>query len=156
MIRVSSALLTVILLLSTAACGKKDAAGEAATLEKQFQESLSGVVLAGHFTMGRDGKLREEKYTIDKVSKIMGDRWLFQARIQYGSRDVTLPLPLTVKWAGDTPLITLTDVGIPGIGTYTARVLFYRGQYAGTWSGKNAGGHLFGRIMKKEDAGAPK
>lgn len=140
----------VLSLLVAAGCGRKPSAGETATLEKNFQESLSGVVLAGHFTMGKDDRLREEKYTIEKVSKIGGDLWLFDARIQYGSRDVVLPLPLTVKWAGDTPVITLTDVGIPGIGVYTARVMIYRGQYAGTWSGKDGhGGHLFGRLVKK-------
>lgn len=144
----------VLGLLAAAGCGRKPSSSEAAALEKNFQESLSGVVLTGHFTMGRNDRLREEKYTIEKVSKIAGDQWLFHARIQYGSHDVAVPLPLTVKWAGDTPIITLTDVGIPGFGTYTARVLIYRGQYAGTWSGKNAGGHLFGRIVKKEAAGA--
>src|SRR5712692_9354899 len=136
-----------ILLLAAAGCRKTPA--DAAALEKQFQESLSDVVLTGHFTLGKDDQLREEKYTIEKVSKIKGDLWLFQARIQYGSRDVTLPLPLRVEWAGDTPVITLTDLAIPGVGTYTARVLIYRGQYAGTWAGKGHGGHLFGRIVKK-------
>ena len=47
----------------------------------------------------------------------------------------------------DTPVITLTDISILGFGTYTARVILYRGQYAGTWSGKNYGGQLFGKIV---------
>ena len=54
-----------------------------------------------------------------------------------------------MKWAGDTPVITLTDQALPGMGTYTARVVVYRGQYAGTWSGRNGGGKVFGRIVKK-------
>ena len=148
MIRARWSLFAAALLLAGAGCSRKDAAGTQAALEKQFQESLSGATLVGHFTMGKDSALREEKYTIEKVSKVAGDVWLFQARIQYGSRDVTVPLPLTVKWAGDTPLVTLTDLALPRLGTYTARVLFYRGQYAGTWSGHGAGGQLFGRIEK--------
>ena len=32
--------------------------------------------------------------------------------------------------------------------SYTARVLIYGKQYAGTWSGKDHGGHLFGRIER--------
>ena len=52
------------------------------------------------------------------------------------------------SWAGDTPVVELTDLTIPGLGTYTARVLFYRDEYAGTWKGKNAGGQMFGRIVK--------
>jgi len=118
--------------------------------EKEFQEMLSGSTLVGHFTMtGQENKTpREEKYTIKKVSKMRDNVWLFVVRVQYGNRDVTVPLPLEVQWAGDTPMVTLTDVELPRLGTYTARVLFYRNQYAGTWSGGDHGGQLFGRIIK--------
>jgi len=121
-----------------------------AMLDRQFEETLSGSVLEGSFTLtGRENQTpKSEKYTIEKVSKLQNDYWLFQARIQYGDHDVTLPLPLQVKWAGDTPVITLTDLMIPGLGTYTARVVIYRGQYAGTWSGADHGGHLFGKVVK--------
>jgi hypothetical protein len=34
----------------------------------------------------------------------------------------------TIKWAGDTPVITLTDLSIPGMGTYTARAILYNDQ----------------------------
>ena len=119
--------------------------------EQRFQEMLSGVTLTGHFTITGEtdsNNLREEKYTIAKVSKLSGDYWLFFARVQYGGRDVTVPLKLEVKWADDTPIITLTDLELPNLGTYTARVIIYRGQYAGTWSGGKYGGHLFGIITK--------
>jgi hypothetical protein len=121
-----------------------------AALEKQFEETLSGATLEGTFTLaGKEDKgLTREKYTLGKVKKIKDDLWLFEARIQYSDHDVTLPLSLQVKWAGDTPVITLTDVLVPGFGTFTARVLIYRGQYAGTWSGGDHGGHLFGKILK--------
>ena len=119
--------------------------------EQRFQEMLSGVTLTGHFTItgGEDSStLREEKYTITKVTKLSGDYWLFFARIQYGGRDVTVPLKLEVKWAEDTPIITLTDLELPNLGTFTARVIIYRGQYAGTWSSGKHGGHLFGIITE--------
>ena len=140
--------LIFILLVLLPGCGRKPTSAEAAALEKQFEESLSGATLVGRFTMGENNTLREEKYTIEKVSKIKDGLFLFRARLQYGKRDITVPLPLAVEWAGDTPMVTLTDLSMPGVGTYTARVLFYRGQYAGTWSGKGAGGHLFGKIVK--------
>ena len=57
-----------------------------------------------------------------------------------------------VRWAGDTPVISVTNFGIPLIGTYSARVVIYQGQYAGTWSGKTHGGHLFGKIVKNDEA----
>jgi len=142
--------LTALLALTLAliSCARRDS-NPSVALEKQFQDSLSGVTLVGNFTTGGT-ELREEKYTIEKVSKLGGEVWLFHARIQYGSHDVTLPLPLTVKWAGDTPIITLTDLSIPKLGTYTARVMIYRGQYSGYWSGKDHGGHLFGKIVKNQ------
>lgn len=124
-----------------------------ATLEKQFQETMSGAVLSGFFTIdGRrsDGApLEQEKYTITKARKVDGDRWQFNTRIQYGGKDVTLPMRFPVKWAGDTPVITLTNVSIPGLGSaFTARVLIYQGQYAGTWKHGKVGGHMFGTITK--------
>lgn len=127
-------------------------------LEKQFAEQLSGAALVGNFTDDADksGKpLAEERYAISKVSKLKGDLWLFQTRIQYANHDLRLPLPLAVKWAGDTAVITLTDLDVPGLGKFTARVLIYRDQYAGTWRGATHGGHLFGRIEKSKN-GAPK
>ena len=119
--------------------------------EQRFQEMLSGVTLTGNFTItGAEDSdtLREEKYTITKVTKLSGAYWLFFARIQYGGRDVTVPLKLEVKWADDTPIITLTDLELPQLGTFTTRVIIYRGQYAGTWSSGKHGGHMFGIITK--------
>ncbi len=76
-----------------------------------------------------------------------GDVWMFQARMNLGGHDIPVPIPVAIKWAGDTPVITLTDLSIPGMGSYTARVVLYRNRYAGTWSGKDHGGELFGSIV---------
>ena len=119
------------------------------TLDKQFEKTMSGATLQGTFTVsGRDDgqPLKEEKYTISKVSKLKDDFWAFNTRIQYGKHDATVSLPLEVKWAGDTAVITLTDYAVPGFGTFTCRVLVFHDQYAGTWSGGNHGGHMFGKI----------
>jgi hypothetical protein len=125
-------------------------------LEKNFQQMMSGVTLVGHSTQAnRDGISGEERYRIDKISKLTGDTWLFQAHMKYGSHDIPVPVPVAIKWAGDTPVITLTDLTIPGLGTFTARVLLYRGRYAGTWSAKDHGGEMFGAIVR-ESAGAVK
>jgi hypothetical protein len=118
---------------------------------EKFQNMLSGVKLTGHFTITGQplDKLREETYEIRSVTKMpTGDLWLFQARIRYGEHDVTLPLPLEVKWAGETPIITLDKVTIPGLGTFDARVVIHDQKYAGTWKHGEVGGHLFGTIEK--------
>jgi hypothetical protein len=119
-------------------------------LEKKFAQTLSGATLVGYHTDSNKppGKLTEESYTIRSVSKLKGDYWLFKARIAYGKHDITVPMTLQVKWAGDTPVITLTDLAIPVLGKFSARVVIYDGAYAGTWSGATHGGHLFGKIEK--------
>jgi hypothetical protein len=145
-----STLLATILLFSLTGCARKPSIDIQADLERKFQQTTSGVTLVGHSTSLKGESIAgEEKYVIKKVSKIGGETWLFQVRIQYGSHDVPVPLPVTIKWAGDTPVITITDLTIPGLGTYTARVLLYQDQYAGTWNSKDHGGQVFGKILRQ-------
>lgn len=142
--------LLVLLSVLIALCGcSKKVVTTQDQLDRKFVEMMTGVTLVGRSTRLHDDKIvGEEKYVIEAVSKLAGDTWLFRSRLQYGGHDIPLPLPVTIKWAGDTPVVTLTDLSIPGIGTYTARVLLYRGQYAGTWSGKKGGGQIFGKIVR--------
>jgi hypothetical protein len=126
-----------------------------AALEKKFAEDLSGVVFAGSYSVTTGGKEKPaemEKYTIARVSKVKDkdDSWLFVSRIQYGKTDIEIPLTLPVKWAGDTPVITLTNLTIPALGTFTSRVMIYGDRYAGTWQHGKTGGHLWGKIEKIE------
>ncbi len=145
-----SALLATILVLLMAGCARKPGTDLQADLDQKFQQMMSGVTLIGHSATLKDESVAgEEKYVIEKVSKLGGETWLFHVRIQYGSHDLPVPLPVTIKWAGDTPVITMTNLTIPGLGTYTARVLLYQDQYAGTWSGKDHGGQVFGKIVRQ-------
>jgi hypothetical protein len=145
----------LLLLLLLAGCSKKPEAITDSQREQKFQEMMSGVALVGRSTrLNREGLSGEEQYLIDKVSKLTGDTWIFQTRLKYGEREIPVPIPLTILWAGDTPVITLTDLTIPGVGTYTARVLLHKDQYAGTWSGKDAGGQLFGKIVRQSAGSA--
>ncbi len=123
--------------------------------DAQFAEMLTGAKLTGNFTVtgAQDAdappKLRTERYDLEEVRKIDDQgHWLFKARIRYGENDVTIPMTLPVEWAGDTPVVVVDNVGFPGLGTYSARVLFYDDHYAGYWSGRDHGGHLFGTIER--------
>ena len=136
-----------------------DVAAEKAAQAQQaryeaFTKQMSGVKLIGRFTiLGKEGNMPKEEYTITSVKKMPnGDYWLINARIKYGKRDLTLPLPLEVKWSGDTPVITLTDLTIPALGTFSSRVVIYNGKYAGTWTHGKVGGHLFSVVEKIEAA----
>ena len=118
------------------------------SLEKKFEGSMSGVVLEGFFKTNQpDSELRPEKYSISKVSKLAGDYWIFQSRIQYGEHDVTLPVPVTIRFAGDTPVLTFDETTIPGLGTFSARVLFFDDYYVGIWRHGEHSGQHFGRII---------
>ena len=123
------------------------------TLYPKFIKLLTGAKFTGQFTV--DGKplteLEEESYEIEKVEKqLEGDLWIITARIKYGDRDVTVPVPLEVKWAGSTPVLTMDNMTLPGFGTFSARVVLHRDKYAGTWQHDDVGGHLFGRIELSE------
>lgn len=141
-----------LLLLPAAARAEEDAAKQA-ELEAKFAKTMSHAVMKGSFTVGeiKPGEpLKEDKYTLGEVKKLENGKWLINTRIQYGDHDVTVPLTLDVLWAGDTPVITLTKFQVPGLGQFTARVLVYENQYAGTWDGGDHGGHLFGVIEHPE------
>jgi hypothetical protein len=122
-------------------------------LVKKLEQALTGAKLTGRFTIvGKEDKApAAEEYTIVSAKRIEGDVWLLNARIQYGGTDKTLPVPLEIQWAGDTPIITMTDMAIPGLGeNFSTRVVIYDNMYAGTWAHGPVKGHLYGTITRAE------
>ena len=115
---------------------------------------LSGATLEGSYTASGPGadpsKINREKYTLGEVKKVAGNIWQFPARIEYGGKDATIPIPLPVEWAGDTPIVVVDNVTLPGFGTVSARVLFFDGHYAGYWKHGDHSGNLFGEIHPAE------
>ncbi len=119
--------------------------------EQAFVNQMTNAVLVGSFSIsGRDDRpARPERYAISGVTKLGENRWIITARITYGDVDVPVPVPVQIFWADDTPVISLTDLSIPGLGAgFTTRVLFYEDRYAGTWYHGKAGGHMWGTIEK--------
>jgi hypothetical protein len=96
--------------------------------------------------------VQDDRYSFGKVEKLPNGQWQFETHMQYGERDVKFKMAFPIKWAGDTPVISLTDLPIPGMGTFTARIMIYRGQYAGTWSAGDHGGLMAGKILKASEA----
>lgn len=149
-----SILLLPIACLLAASCGSKPATPTpAADLDAKFRKLMEGgITLVGRSSSTRSDRIStEERYTISSVSKLGGDTWLLTAKFKYKDRELPIPVPVTIRWAGDdTPVICMTDVGVPGMGSYTARVVLYGDQYAGTWSGKGGayGGQVFGKIVR--------
>ena len=128
-------------------------------LIKRLANELTGVKLVGRFTVTGKGEMtpKDEEYTITSAMKLEEpDLWLIKARVKYGKTDGSFPIPLEIKWAGDTPVITLTNLEIPGLGTFSSRVVIYEGRYAGTWQHGDVGGHLFGVLKRDDDKPAEK
>lgn len=130
--------------------------------EKAFAKAMTGAKLVGHFTVGqftvddspRDKAppLHTELYELGEVAKLPNGQWRLQTRIRYGDKDITLPIMVPIEWVGadgpdPTPVVVIDRLFFPGAGTYSARVLFHDGQYAGRWAGESHGGVLFGTVV---------
>ena len=118
--------------------------------ENAFSEMLTGVDLVGSFTVdGQAGAPKQDRYSITKVVKVKGNTWMIHARIKYGEVDLTVPVPVKIDWAGKTPVLSVTDLKIPGLGSeFGSSILFQGNRYAGTWEHGKVGGHMWGRIEK--------
>jgi hypothetical protein len=119
--------------------------------EKEFAARLTDAVLVGSFSVdGRDG-IKSDRYEIAKAEKLDGDNWEITARVKFGDNDLMIPIVLKVFWADDTPVMSLTNLTIPGLGEgFSTRLMFYGDRYAGTWDHGKVGGAMWGRIEKKK------
>ena len=133
---------------------KPVAIGQELPREQRLANYLTGAKFVGAFTVDRSGpeKQKEESYTIHKCEKLPeAHMYRLTAKIKYGDTDGEFPMDLKILWSGDTPVITLDQLWIPGLGTFSARVLILNGRYAGTWDHGPVGGHMFGRVEKTEN-----
>jgi hypothetical protein len=120
-------------------------------LQREFTERMREVSLVGSFTVaGREDRLpRAERYDIYSVEKIGDDLWRFNASMTCcGLNGAVVPIPVPMRWVGDTPVIMMTDTSLPGIGTFTVRLFFYGDRYSGTWQHGQFAGNMSGRIEK--------
>lgn len=151
-------LLVALVPIGTALAADPVSATTTATQEKReaaLAEMLSGATLEGSFTVsGRDIAPAPEKYTLGDVKKLDGNLWLIPTRIQYGGKDAQLPITLPIEWAGDTPVVVVDNVGLPGFGTVSARVLFFADHYSGYWQHGESNGNLFGIIHRAKKPAA--
>lgn len=146
--------LLATLLLSSPYARTRDQDAQQEAREEAFAELLTGAQLTGWFTDDTrpDSPPAKDTYVITRCEKADGDKWLFESMV--GETGIKVPLYLDVKWAGDTPVITLDQFPVPQMGTFDARVLFHGKSYAGVWRGADHGGEMAGRI-ERAPAAAP-
>jgi hypothetical protein len=117
--------------------------------EAKLISTLTNATLKGHSAMIKGGQLgpdKEDSYQIVSVKKLEGDHWQINAHLQYGGNALDLPIPALLKWAGDTPVLIFDGINLGGPRTYSARLMISDTSYAGTWSGGDHGGMLYGLI----------
>lgn len=126
-----------------------------ADAETRFQAMLTNASLTGRWAPLRDGALGEERggdsYQIVGATKVAGETWIVRAKLRYRERDFVLPIPVQVKFAGDTAILMVEKLAIPDGGTYSARVMFCEQTYSGMWTGGRGGGLLYGVITNAKE-----
>ncbi len=128
---------------------QKEAGPNRDELRKTFSEALTGATLVGYFTVDGDAAdkpPKPDRYTLTSVAPGKGDYFTFV----YVHQGIPIPLSLKVLWAGDTPVLTLEEFTIAGMGTFSTRLMFRlkHDRYAGTWQHGKSGGLMFGRIER--------
>lgn len=123
--------------------------------EERFKLLFTKSYLSGRWAPLKDGLLGEErigdKYQIVSVAKGDGDHWTVSAKLKYRDQEFVMPIPVRMKFDGDTAILTVDNLTIPGGGTYTARLLIYERTYSGTWKGQRGGGMIYGTITNETE-----
>ena len=123
--------------------------------EERFKYLFTKATLSGRWAALRGGQLGEErtgdKYSIVGVAKGTGDNWIVQAKMKYGGQDIVMPVPVQMRFVGDTAILEVNNLAIPGGGTYTARLMIFERTYSGTWKDQRGGGMLYGTITNETE-----
>ena len=147
-----------LLVTATIVAAPATAQTDPAEREEKLHAMLEGARLVGQFSVVGTANTpppQAEQYAVSRLERDAEGRWVFNVSMSYATQQHTMPVPVTIEWAGDTPMITLTEETIPGLGTFSARVLLYDGLYAGTWKHGQFGGHMWGRIESGGSIPAP-
>lgn len=144
-----------LLAVSLAGVGRANAedAADVAAREAEFSAMLKNATLEGSWVPvsgAQAGEQKVDSYRVIRAKKIAAEQWQIVSRINYQGQEIEVPIPVTVKWAGDTAVVILDQVETGGGKSYSARVLFHNDRYAGSWWGKEQpGGLISGTITRQ-------
>ena len=147
---IRSVLLFVLLLTSqlpALAQGSSDA-------ETNFVAMLKNATLKGTWAPVQQAQLggsrKDDGYRIARVEKKDGDKWSLVYLITYQGKEMEFPMPVTVKFAGDTAVLILDNVRAGrDKANWSARVMFHENVYTGRWwetGNKEHGGTIEGLV----------
>lgn len=129
---------------------------EQAKMEAEFSAMLKGATLKGTWAavgpagLGEDNK---DGYQVVEAKKVKGDKWVLVSRFNYKGQQLDIPVPVDVKFAGDTAVMILNNLPTGDGATWSARILFHEDVYAGSWweSTKKKGGILSGIVSRETE-----
>jgi len=120
-------------------------------LEAKFKAMLTKATLSGRWSPVDNAQLgpekKEDRYEIISAGKVKDDQWIINAKMRYGKSEMVLPVPVRVRWAGETAVIIVDGLNLGPDHNYSARVLFFDGMYSGSWNSSTGyGGVLYGTV----------
>ena len=123
-------------------------------VEANFVSMLKNATLKGTWAPVQQAQLgtsrKDDGYRIARVEKKDGDGWMLVYLVTYQGKEMEYPMPVTVKFAGDTAVLILDNVRAGrDKANWSARVMFHENVYTGRWwetGNKEHGGTIEGII----------
>ena len=145
--------LVLVLLVASQLPGLAQGSSEA---EANFIAMLKNATLKGTWAPVQQAQLgasrKDEGYRIARVEKKEGDKWTLVYLVSYQGKDIEYPMPVTVKFAGDTAVLILDNVRAGrDKANWSARVMFHENVYTGRWwetGNKEHGGTIEGIVTQ--------
>ena len=146
----------LFLLAFTIAAGVSSLAQGNTNVETNFIAMLKNATLKGTWAPVQQAQLgpakQDEGYRIARVEKKEGDKWVLVSLINYQGKEIEYPMPVVVKFAGDTAVLILDNVRAgKDKANWSARVLFHENVYTGRWwetANREHGGTIAGTITQ--------
>jgi hypothetical protein len=148
--------LNLLLLAFTLAAAVSSLAQGNTTVEANFIAMVKNATLKGTWAPVQRAQLgaarTDEAYRIARVEKKEGDNWVLVSLVTYQGREIEYPMPVVVKFAGDTAVLILDNVRAgQGAANWSARVMFHENIYTGRWwetANKDHAGTIAGTITQ--------
>jgi hypothetical protein len=123
-------------------------------VETNFVAMLKNATLKGTWAPVQQAQLgpsrKDDDYRIARVEKKDGDKWMLVYLVNHQGKEIEYPMPVTVKFAGDTTVLILDNVRAGrDKANWSARVMFHENVYTGRWwetGNKEDGGTIEGII----------
>lgn len=114
---------------------------------ESLQRVLSGATLSGLLSPAGNHQPTQAAVLVKQLQKAAGPHdWLFQIAITAGGKEQECSVKGDVHWHGSTPVLTMHDVEIPGVGQVSGKLMIHNRLFAATWVHEGVRGHAWGDV----------